>query len=370
MLRALNRVFTRILLLVILALAALMTVGAFVIGQSADLLFQQKKADIKHVVEAAAALVANFERRAAAGEMTREQAQAEAKRAINAIRYGGKEYVFVYDFNGVNVVHPVKPEWVGTDRIDEHDPTGKYFIREFIEVAKKGGGHVDYLFQLPHSTERAAKVSYITGFAPWQWLIGSGVLIEDVRAANWTMVRNIGPWLLGIALMLLGASIMVTRSIGGPIKRLRGSLRRLAEGDVDAVVEGSQRRDEFGAIARAVVELRDAVRNRMHDDMRRDAEAKRAGEAERQRFLADVAHSLDRQVKAVADSVGAAAQALVGTARSMTSVSAEAQREASAASGVSRSAAEHVSTVGEAAGQLDGAISEIGGQVQQSSKIS
>jgi methyl-accepting chemotaxis protein len=371
MFRALNRVFTRILLLVILALAALMAVGAFVIGQSGELLFEQKKSDIKHVVEAAAALVAQYEQRVAAGEMTREQAQAEAKRAITAIRYGGgKEYVFVYDYNGINVVHPVKPEWVGTNRIDERDPTGKYFIREFIEVAKKGGGHVDYLFQLPQSTERAAKVSYIAGFAPWQWLIGSGMLIEDVRTANWMMVRNIGLWLVGIALVLLGASIMVTRSIGGPIKRLTGSLKRLAEGDVDAAVEGSQRQDEFGAIARSIVELRDAVRNRMHDQMRRSAEAKRASEAERQRFLADVAHSLDRQVKAVADSVGAAAQALVGTARSMTSVSAEAQREAGAASGVSRSAAEHVSTVGEAAGQLDGAISEIGAQVQQSSKIS
>jgi methyl-accepting chemotaxis protein len=134
-------------------------------------------------------------------------------------------------------------------------------------------------------------------------------------------------------------------------------------------VEGADRGDEFGAIARAIVELRDAVRNRMQDEMRRDADAKRAGEAERQRFLADLAHSLDRQVKAVADAVGAAAQTLVGTARSLTSVSAEAQREASAASGVSRSAAEHVATVGEAARQLDGAISEIGTQVHQSSKI-
>jgi len=370
MFRALNRVFTRILLLVILALAALMAVAGFVISQSGDLLFEQKKADIQHVVEAAAALVADFERRAAAGEMSREEAQAQAKRAIGAIRYGGgKEYVFVYDYNGINVVHPVKPDWVGTDRIGERDPTGKYFIREFIEVAKKGGGHVDYLFQLPQSTQRVPKISYIAGFAPWQWLLGSGVWIEDVRAANWHLVRNIGLWLVGITLVLLGASIMVTRSIGGPIKRLTRSLRRLADGDIDAAVEGAERHDEFGAIARAIVELRDAVRNRMQDEMRRDADAKRAGEADRQRFLADVAHSLDRQVKAVADAVGAAAQALVGTARSMTSISAEAQREAGAASGVSRSAAEHVATVGEAAGQLDGAISEIGAQVQQSSKI-
>ena len=371
MFRALNRVFTRILLLVILALAALVAVGAFVIRQNEELLFEQKRGDIKHIVEAAAALVAQYEQRAAAGEMTREQAQAEAKRAIGAIRYGGgKEYVFVYDYKGINVVHPVKPDWVGTNRIDEHDPTGKYFIREFIELAQKGGGHVDYLFQLPHSTERTAKVSYIAGFAPWQWLIGSGVLIEDVRTANWMMVRYIGLWFLGIALTLLGASIIVTRSIGGPVKRLTGSLKRLAEGDVDAAVEGSERHDEFGAIARAIVELRDAVLNRTHDQMRRNAEAKRASEAERQRFLADVAHSLDQQIKAVADSVGAAAQALVATARSMTSISAEAQHEASAASGVSRTAAEHVATVGEAAGQLDGAISEIGSQVQQSSKIS
>jgi methyl-accepting chemotaxis protein len=371
MFHALNRVFTRILLLVILALAALMAVGAFVIGQSSDLFFEQKKADIQHVVEAAAALGADFERRAAAGEMTREQAQVEAKRAIRAMRYGGgKEYVFVYDYNGINVVHPVKPDWVGTNRIDERDPSGKYFIREFIEVAKKGGGHVDYLFQLPQSTQRVPKVSYIAGFAPWQWLIGSGVWIEDVRAANWHLMRNVGLWLAGIALVLLGASMMVTRSIGRPIKRLTRSLRRLTGGDIDAAVDGAERHDEFGAIARAIVELRDAVRNRMQDDMRRDAEAKRAGEAERQRFLAEVARSLDRQVKAVAEAVGGAAQALVGTARSMTSVSAEAQREASAASGVSRSAAEHVATVGEAAGQLDGAISEIGAQVQQSAKIS
>jgi methyl-accepting chemotaxis protein len=371
MLRALNRVFTRILLLVLLALASLMAVGLFVIGQSRGHLFEQKKSDIKHIVESAGTIVAAFERRAAAGEMTREQAQAEAKRVLAAMRYaGGKEYVFVYDFKGVNLVHPVKPEWVGSDRFGEQDPSGKFFIREFIAVAKQGGGHVDYLFQLPQSTERAAKISYVTGFAPWEWVIGSGVLIEDVNAMNRAMTRNVVLWLIGISLMLLAASIMVTRSIAGPIRRLTDSLRRLAGGDIDAAVDGSQRHDEFGVIARAIVEVRDTVRNRMQDDMRRDAEAKRLGEAERQRFLTDIARSLDEQVKAVADSVGAAAQALVGTARSMTAVSAEARREAGEASGVSRTAAEHVATVGEATGQLDGAISEIGTQVHQSSKIS
>src|SRR5262249_10101555 len=129
MFRALNRVFTRILLLVIFALAALMAVAAFVIGQSADLLFEQKKAAIKHIVEAATALAASYERRAAAGEMTSEQAQAEAKRAIGAIRYsGGKEYVFVLDYDGIILVHPLKPEGIGTNHIGDRDPPGRYSI--------------------------------------------------------------------------------------------------------------------------------------------------------------------------------------------------------------------------------------------------
>jgi len=374
MFRALNRVFTRIILLVILALVALMAAAAFVIEQSGELLFEQKKSDVQHVVEAAAALAADFERRAAAGEMTREQAQAEAKRAIGAIRYGGgkegQNYVFVNDYTGTSVVHQIKPERVGVNHIDERDPAGKYLIREFIAAAKRGGGHVEYLHQVPQSTERRPKISYVADFAPWQWAIASGVLIEDVRAAHWMLVRNIGLWFAGITVILLAAGIVVTRSISGPIKRLTGSLPRLADGGIDATVEGTERHDEFGVIARAILELHNAVRTRMQDEMRREAEAKRASEVERQRLLADVAHSLDRQVKAVADSVGAAAHALLGTAQSMTAVSSEAQRDASTASGVSRTAAEHVATVGEAAGQLDGAISEIGTQVQQSAKIS
>src|SRR5262249_38067031 len=160
-----------------------------------------------------------------------------------------------------------KPEWVGTNHIGDREPTGRYYIREQIETAKRGGGHIEFLFRVPQSTERVAKVSYVAGFAPWQWAIGSGVLIEDGDAANWMLVRNIGLWLGGIALILIGASIVVTRSISGPIKRLTGSLPRLADGDSDAVVEGAERHDEFGVIARAIAELHAAVRNRMREEM-------------------------------------------------------------------------------------------------------
>ena len=67
MLRSLNRVFTRILILALLALGALAAFGWFVIGESRGNLYEQKKADIRHVVEAGITLVASLEKRAAAG---------------------------------------------------------------------------------------------------------------------------------------------------------------------------------------------------------------------------------------------------------------------------------------------------------------
>jgi methyl-accepting chemotaxis protein len=370
MLQVINRVFSRILVLVLLALGALLAVGLFVINESRNNLYEQKKSDIRHVAENAMTLVADYDKRASAGAMSRDQAQAEAKKAINAMRYEGNNYVFVLDFNGLIVVNPAKPETVGESRWDTKDPEGKFYIREFSDVAKAGGGHVYYWYQKPQSTEWTRKLSYVAGYKPWGWVVGSGVMIEDVEAMSAAMQRNIIIWLGLIAALLMVAAFLVTRSITGPLGRLRASLQRLADGDIEAAVEGAERGDEFGMIARAAVGVRETVRKRMQDQIQRDTEAKHAAEGERKRLLTDIAHSLDRQVKAVADSVGTAAQELVGTARSMQSVSEQAQREADEASGISGAASAHVKTVGDATSQLDGAITEIGSRMHESSKIS
>jgi methyl-accepting chemotaxis protein len=366
----LNRVFARILMLAGVALASLAILGILVVEESRTNLYEQKKADIRHVVEAAASIVADFDKRASAGEMTREQAQAAAKKVIEGLRYEGDEYVFVFDFTGKLVVHPMKPEQVGRDRSGDKDPAGKLYVQEFVETAKKGAGHVFYGFQKPQSTEFADKVSYIAGYKPWQWVIGSGVLIDDVEAMQAATTRKLVMALGAVALVLLLASFLVTRSIIGPLRRLTGSLERLASGDIEAAVDGAERSDEFGTIARAVVAVRETIGRRMREQMEREEAAKAASEEERRRVLSEVAQALDRQVKAVADSVQAAAESLVGTARSMQDVSAAARQEAEQASGVSKIAAEHVGTVGEATAQLDGAVNEIGSHVLKSSKIS
>ena len=300
--------------------------------------------------------------------------------------------MFVYDFQGTNIVQPVKPEVVGTNRIGEHDARGTYYVREFIENAKRGGGHLIYQYDLPQQKGQADKISYAAGYAPWQWMVASGVAVEDIEAMHATTVHSVLIALGVVAVLMLLSSLLVTRAIVGPLGRLTGSLNKLAGGDIEADVNGINRRDEFGTIARAVVGVREAVGNQMRERLQREEEAKAAAEQERhakeeearaqqeaikaaaerdrKAMLAELARSLDAQVKAVADSVDTAARDLVETARSMQSVSEAARHEADEASKVSKIAAEHVGAVGEATGQLDHAINEIGAQVNESAKIS
>jgi methyl-accepting chemotaxis protein len=369
--RSLNCVFSRILLLVLLALGAVAAVGAFVIYESRVNLYEQKKNDIRHVVETAHSIVVELAKRVDNNEMTKEQAQAEAKRIINAMRYDANEYVFIYDFNGALVVNRPKPELIGKPRLEEKDAAGEKYVQAFVDTAKSGrGGHVFYWYVRPQSTEIAQKVSYVTGYMPWGWAIASGALIEDIEALHERMTRKIEYGLAAIAVLLLGAAFLVTRSIIGPLNRLTGSLRQLASGDTEAEVAGSARGDEFGTIARAVVDVREAVRGQMGEQMQRDLASKEQAETERRQFLNELAQSLDQQVKAVTDTLGSAAQQLVGTAQSMQQVSDQARVEADGASAASRLASEHVSTVGQATEQLNGSIGEINSQVHDSAKIS
>lgn len=371
MLKLLDRVFTRILILAVLALCALGALGLFVLSESRDNLYEQKKADIRHVVEAATAIAADYDKRAAAGQMSVEAAQAEAKKIISGIRYeGGQEYIFALDLTGMMIVHPTKPERVGKMLIDEKDPSGRLYIQDFVAAAKAGGNHVYYYFNLPQSTQWAKKMSYIGTYKPWGWVIGSGILIDDVETMHGRMVQKVLIGLGIIGILLLGATALVTRSIVKPLTRLTSSLQRIAGGDIEAPVEGVKRRDEFGTIARAVIDVRDAISRQTTERMHQDEEAKAHSDGERRKLLSQLSESLDVQVNAIAESVETSARNLVDTARSMHSVSESARHEADDASRASQMTAERVATVGAASEQLDGAINEISARVHESSEIS
>ena len=110
----------------------------------------------------------------------------EALANIKSMRYGkkGNGYFWVNDSNHVVVMHSIKSQLDGKSMYNLQDPNGKYLYREIVKVANanKKGGVVDYMWSKPGSEEPQPKISYVRKFEPWDWIIGTGVYVDDIEA--------------------------------------------------------------------------------------------------------------------------------------------------------------------------------------------
>ena len=119
------------------------------------------------------------------GKATREQAQDMAKQAIAALRYDKSEYFWINDMTPRVVMHPTNPKLNGQEVSGVKDPNGFALFLGFVDQVKRNGaGFVPYMWPKPGSEQPVEKLSYVKGFEPWGWVIGSGIYIDDLRAAQ------------------------------------------------------------------------------------------------------------------------------------------------------------------------------------------
>lgn len=127
-------------------------------------------------VEAAYGLLTNYHNLATNGALTEEVAKQRALQAVRNLRYSSTEYFWVNDMQPRMLMHPISPELEGKDLLEKTDPTGKHLFVEFVNTVKAGGsGFVHYLWAKQGSDQPVPKVSFVKGFEPWGWVIGSGV---------------------------------------------------------------------------------------------------------------------------------------------------------------------------------------------------
>ncbi len=117
------------------------------------------------------------------GTLSEELAKQLAFEEIRALRYGDNGYFWVNDFKHVMLMHPVNPELEGQDLNNLQDPDGVYLIREIVKAVKRdseGEGYVQYSWPKPGEEDPQPKLSYVRSFAPWNWILGTGVYIDEI----------------------------------------------------------------------------------------------------------------------------------------------------------------------------------------------
>lgn len=185
--KVLNPLAARIAFPAIITIVLFVTAIFFIILPALEESFLERKREmIRELTESAWSILATYENRERAGLISREEAQALAIAQIRNLRYGPerKDYFWINDMHPRMVMHPYRPDLESKDVSDMKDPMGKYLLVEFVHmVREKGAGYVDYMWQWKDDPAKIVpKLSYVKGFEPWGWIIGSGIYIEDVRA--------------------------------------------------------------------------------------------------------------------------------------------------------------------------------------------
>ena len=156
-------------------------------------LINERKKDLKNVMSVAFHILHMAGQEFKAGRITETQAKQMAIDEIKKIRYGdGVGYIWINDTRQPipkMIMHPTIPELDGTvldaSRFNCALGIRKNLFQAFNEIyAEKDEGYVDYLWPKPTAkglTEEQPKLSYGKLFKEWNWILGTGVYIDDIE---------------------------------------------------------------------------------------------------------------------------------------------------------------------------------------------
>ena len=227
-----------------------------------DRLMNEKQMATKSLVETAYALVNYYEGKAKAGEMKVEDAKQRAIADIRSLRYGDNEYFFILDSNSKMIMHATKPEMEGKDLSNEKDSDGKrYIFREMAQVGKeKGEGFLDYLWPKAGNSKPVPKISFMKYHRAWDWVIGTGIYVDDVHAQTSKIQWQLILGTMGCAVLILCIAYFISRKIKLALGEAVLVANDLSEGNLTARLHITSS-DETGQLLQSMKNMVEKLRS-------------------------------------------------------------------------------------------------------------
>ncbi|QKJ65772.1 cache domain-containing protein [Deefgea piscis] len=227
-------------------------------------MLDDRKDKVRNLAESAQTIVAHYEALSRQGKMDQASAKAAALLAVKAIRYDGQEYFWINDTTPTMLMHPLKPELDGKNLSNTKDPNGKALFVEMANVVRsQGAGFVEYQWPKAGSDAPVDKISYVTSFQPWGWVIGTGIYLDDIHEHFMSVLQILLPvcfislMLIGYVLWALGAYLF--RLLGGEPQVAVDLARNVAQGQLQQTIHCDPR-DQSSLIA-AMRDMQQALRS-------------------------------------------------------------------------------------------------------------
>ena len=215
---------------------------------------QSRAKQSQEIVSTADAIAQRYYQQFRSGQLTEDAARTQAKTAISAMRYDGNNYLFIGDLAGNVIEHPTSPNLNGTNMSNTRDAAGFLFWQALVDTAKtQKEGIVRYHWKKPGDSSPSEKISYVKQFQPWQWMLATGVYVDDIQAMfQKQLIKSVGIMLVALPLIIFLA-VVIARGITAPLTEITSVMRKVAKGDLTGVVKCGGR-DELGYLAENVNE--------------------------------------------------------------------------------------------------------------------
>lgn len=205
----------------------------------------------------------------------------EALNTISKMRYGkdSKNYFWINDSIPQMIMHPIKPSLNGKNLASSEDPNGKKLFVEMVSVVKKDSkGFVDYQWPKPGFDKPQNKISFVAHFKQWDWIIGTGVYVDDIEAEILKMQKdaqnNVEKLILSsfivtivlLSIVLFVLYIAIVKSVINPMHSLQEGFKKLLKSrDITTRLQINAL-DEIGIASQLFNQYMDSIEKGIQED--------------------------------------------------------------------------------------------------------
>jgi len=258
----------KLVIIVVLIITALISFLSFIFYQDLkENLYNEKRHRLMNLTDSAMGVLTYYHNLVENGELTSEQAKNKAKNQIKTMLYGdnNQDYFWINDHQPKMIMHPFKPGLIDEDLSNIKDKKGDFIFNNFVEVVEeKEQGFVEYYWQYYDDVDRVEpKLSYVSGFEPWNWIIGTGIYINDINETLDALRNRL--IIMALISLLLSTSLVYyfSRKITVPLVSLLEQAKVISDGDLSNKVpdELTDKSDEIGSLAQVFEQMRGNLKN-------------------------------------------------------------------------------------------------------------
>ena len=245
---------TRLLVILLLSLLAMLALETVNLRSQYRDAVQHQKQHLQRLVDAATSQVHYFYQRAEQGVLTEAQAREQALEVLNAQQFGKDGYFFVLNQSVDMIGHGQQPAVRGKNFANAVSEDGVTVFSNMSALATTGqseGAFFEYQWRAAGESVAEDKISYVKAFAPWGWVVGSGVYLADIHSAvQQDLIYSLG----GVAVigsLLLLIALWLVRSIVVPLHEIEAVIDDMAAANLSHRVT-YQADNELGRMGKAV----------------------------------------------------------------------------------------------------------------------